>query len=563
MIRLFINNIEFTKYAAGIGELKEIIERNAEDGLVTYGTTLSLTANGDLYNLLYNTFLKDPCSGREKVIECKVKLDSNNCQSIESFEIRPDSLGLRIDDCECDFSLIRVPEKDSEYECLRNQISYGKLNGFKDYITKVDRAYKIGYCIDLSVYRYMIIFLYTTTIKTLVDIIQTICNAINKIPFVDIDGCGAVFDDLENYIVGCNHYHTVATIRDIMEYNLGLCGLKFKSSIFQDDPAYSMTALESAANDDGFTVTQCDKSDHQWNEANTANINAIQLIKLLKKPFNADAEIIGDTLYFERKDYFDKIIPFVMNIEDEEENILNEIEYSFSSEKVAAFLNLEYEQDPIDNMGNKLRVREYNYTKEWNPNKSKNTSGGKTINFDNFAAIRWQNDQYSDENFEAGQLADLRAHGKLLGEFNIGSCDFSHWQILSDGQFQYFKLFIIDKRPLPQCSGCNFYTSSKTYIKPHVYSYNDHLKGKALYDRFHFIDDPQYRLIRPIQVDTIEWKPKDFCKALDIIRKNNLNINIESKYYGEARPEKIEIDYQNCIITFTGMKYRCEFNYPG
>lgn len=560
MIRLYINNIEYTKYAHGINGLTEIIERNTEDGLISYGTTLSLTAKESLYDLLYSTFVKDPCAGIERIIECNVKIDSNNCNSEESFEIRPDSIVSRINDCECDFSLIRVPEKDSEYECLRNQISYGKLNGFKEYITQLGRSYKVGYCLDLSIWRYTLLYLYIISIKTVVDIIQGICKFLRRLPGRFGDNCGVALDDLENYIIGCNHYHTVATINDIMTYNLAKCNLKFKSSIFQDSIIYQDTVLESAVNDDGWTVTNCDKSDHQWNEQNTANINAIQLLKLLKPVFNADAQIIGDTLYFERKDFFDKKLPLMMNIEDEAGNILNEIEYSFSSEKVAAFLKLEYEQDPIDTQGNKLRVREYNHTQEWNPNKSKNTSGGKTITFNNFAAIRWQNDQYTDESFEARQMAKWRDNGS--GAFAIGSCNFTHWQILADGQFQYFKIFILAKGSLPKCSNCNFYSAKRTAVNSDYSSYNDDLKGRKLYERFHYIDDPKYRLIRPIEVDTIEWKPKDFCKALELIKKNKLNINIESKYYGESRPEKIEIDYENCIIKFSGMKYRCEYNYP-
>ena len=75
MIKLIINGIDYTSNANGIDELIESIEENKSDGLVSYGTSISITANGKLYNYLNEYFFADPCKGKENILKCLVKIN--------------------------------------------------------------------------------------------------------------------------------------------------------------------------------------------------------------------------------------------------------------------------------------------------------------------------------------------------------------------------------------------------------------------------------------------------------------------------------------------------------
>lgn len=564
MIRIYINNKDYSTDVDDLQQFSETINLNAEDGLIEYGTSNTLTGNKAIYYLLKEFFFDNPCEGIKKELNVLIKSDSKKCAREQAFVIRPDSLNICFSDCQVTFKLLRIAAKDDAYECLRNQIAYGKDNGFLEWVVKTKKVYKIPYCHDLGFIQYVLLFIYNNTIKLLFDLIQLVC----KIPGVNGSLCDAV-DNVENIIIGCNKYHTAAMLSDIFEYNLNKCGLKFSSSIVKNDPVYKCTALEYGSND-GYVIDNCGESARQWNENDTRVLNVLQINKLLEDVFNSKGRIIGDTFHLERKDFFNKNLPVLLNVEDENEkgNLSECPEYSFNSDKVAAYLNLEFATDSIETQGNKIKVRHYDFTKEWNAEKSKNTKGGVTKNLQ-FGSQRYAFDEHQLESKEATHMAFMRSGGSKA--FGIGSCVTDHWQILSSGSMSEFKLLIIDKKDLlPKCNNCQFHTVVKKYVGVNnkyqwpgiVFSYNEPLKGKALYDKFHFIDDPKYKLIRPIELDTIEWRPSDFCAALEFIKNNLLNLSVESKFYGESTPESITIDYENCLITFSGMKYRCEFEYP-
>lgn len=559
-MKIYLNNILFTDIAND--GLTESIELNSEDGSIEYGVSSTFTTTGShSYNYIYDFFFKNLCDSLHKEIDARIVFE-NKCKLEENYKLRIDGIRLCEEDCKIEFNLTHVPVNEDKYLCLKNQISYGKSNEFQSFISP--RSFLIPYCQDVTMVTYVIMFIYYVTIKLIVDIIQFICKGLDTIGLGG--GLCDTLDNFENAIAGCNKYHTAALLSDIYEYNAKLCGLDFKSSIFQDDPVYGCTAMETASSGEGFYVSNCNDADKQWNQHNAENLNLLQLSKIFSVPFNAEFRVIGNTLCFERRDYFYNIAKPILNLESEYKNgrIEECPEISIDQSKVCAYLKLKFTDDGFDLIGNKLK-NEYNEIIEWNQNGNKNTKGECLKTFQ-LGMSAFLNDQRVQINFENRALAYIRDSN---GVFGTGSCNFRHWQVIQDGQFSEIKLLIVDKVNTLTCGNCKFYSAVRKKIDTvyniliafayvDVYSYNDPLKGQALYDNFHYIDDPKNNMIDIVELGDIKWTPIDFCEAVKFIRKHGLLSAIESTRFGKSIPKSIEINYDECTITFKELKFRCK-----
>lgn len=559
-MKIYLNNILFTDIAND--GLTESIELNSEDGSIEYGVSSTFTTTGShSYNYIYDFFFKNLCDSLHKEIDARIVFE-NKCKLEENYKLRIDGIRLCEEDCKIEFNLIHVPKDEEQYLCLKNQVSYGKSKDFKDFISS--RSFKIPYCQDMTMITYLLMYIYQITIKTIVTILQFICAGLDTIGLGG--GLCNLLDRLENAITGCNKYHTAALLSDVYEYNAKLCGLEFKSSIFQDNEVYKCTAIETAISGEGYYIHQCNDSDKQWNESNAENLNLLQLSKIFSVPFNAEFRIIDGKLCFERRDYFYNISKPILNLESEYKNgrIEQCPEISIDQSKVCAYLKLQFTEDGFDLIGNKLK-NEYNEIIEWNPTGNKNTKGECLKTFQ-LGMSAFLNDQRVEINFENRALAYMRQSNGIIG---TGTCDFKHWQVIQDGQFSEIKLLIVDKINTLTCSSCKFYSTIRKKIGSvkdifiafgdvDVYSYNDPLKGQALYDNFHYIDDPKNNMIDIVELGDIKWTPTDFCDAVQFIRKNGLLSAIESDRFGKSIPTSIEINYDECTISFKGLKFRCK-----
>lgn len=561
MIKL--NGITYTDII-GLDSLVETIKLNDSDSTIEYGISNTLTATGDSYKFIYDYFYKDLCNSLDKEISVLIK---EKCGELH-YKIRIDGITLNECDCTIQFVLIYVPVDEEKYLCLKNLVSYGNNKEFKDWITSQKRSYKVGYCQDYSMITYAVQEIYTITIKTIVDVIQFICGALKKIG-IKVAFCRAL-DNLENAIVGCNKYHTTATIKDIFEYWCKKCQLEFQSSIFQNDSVYKCTVIETAVGGEGYYISECNDSDKQWNENNAETLNLLQLAEMLTKVINGAYRVKNGKFILERKDYFDEISKTVFNYEKElaKGNLKECSEISIDQSKICAYLKLSHSIDALDQTGNKS-INEYNEIIEWNESGNKNTKGQCLIQIP-FAPSSWSNDERLKRSFESRYLANIRVYDSL-GTFNTGSCDFTHWQNISDGQLSAPKLFVLDKIPISKCNDCNVYAPIKRLIqKPSnqgqpyfgiykgIWDYNYPLKGQALYDRFYYIDDPKNNKTKIVEFSDIIWNPDDFCKAVEFIKLNGLCIDIQSNKYGKSTPQTIEINYSECSIKFTGLKFKCK-----
>ena len=413
MIKLIINSYDYSQYAEGIDKLDYLIQLT-QDGTIERGATSNLRVKGRLYDLIYKTFFESPCSGRNEMLLGNLKID---CQgSIIDIPVELTSFGvdLCIQECEANVVFKSTKAENEAYNCLKSQTNFHKDNGFGEWLTNQRRNFKMVYCQDYTVITYVLLTSYTS-IKLIIDALQPIAFVIDKIFGSNIKD---TFDKLENAVIGCNHYHDVVLLKDIFEYNLKLCGLEFQSTILQNDPVYKNTAIESGVSGEGFFIQNCQDSDTQFNEDNAENINVLQLAERLRSIFNAEYRIKNGKFIFERKDYFYKNLPTLLNIDTEyKANRLDVCpEFSFNDQKLCAYWRIDYENDFLDAMGNKM-LSEYNEIIEWNKgNERKDNKGECRVNA-RFSPARFSNDLYIANIFGAVLLANLRTDNGL-GFFN-------------------------------------------------------------------------------------------------------------------------------------------------
>lgn len=570
MNRIKVNGIDYTTWADGLQEFQLSIQRNTEDGAVEYGTTLDIRAEGKFYDLIYSTFFDNICEGRKKQLEAVVEIDNGSCNFEIDFLIVPDGIDICFDGC-AEITLQYVQPDNDAYLCLKQQVSYWSTIDretfqenpkqglrpdpqFYSYIK--NRTHKILYCQDWGFITYLLYFLYTLTLGIIYNfVLKPLCSL-------------GILDDLcdqleyfERAISGCDKYHTAVLIKDIFEYNINKCGLQLESSIL-NDPTYKWTALESAVDGEGFNILACKDDRAQFRGINAEIINVLQLSKKLEPVFNSQIRIRDGKFFFERKDYFYDNAETILNL-DEKANELDECpRWKLNSDAIFAYLEMQFTLDSFDFQGNK-NISQYNEIVEWNPEGNPNTKGKKLVNV-LFSPSKWSHDQNIKESTEQQFLAALRNNNFPL--VDIGTCDATHAQLIQDGQLAFPKLILIDPVQKIGCNSCQFSTAQKVKIDngggffpfnyKFVYSYNDGLKGQALYDRFHYIDDPNGDG-RIVKLDSVTWYPSDFCDAVGTILEKGLDVGIESDKYGKTIPEKIDINFAECSITFSELKFKC------
>lgn len=574
MIKLIIDSVDYSQYAEGIDKLDYLIKLS-QDGTIERGATSILKATGKLYELIYNKFFLNPCSGRNELLKANLKID---CQgSIIDIPVELPAIGIDfcISKCEANIVFKSTKVENEAYNCLKSQTNYHLNNGFGEWIVNQKRNYKMVYCQDYTAMTYILLTSYTS-IKLIVDLLMSIVNSINAV--LDFLGFDKVnwndpFNNLENAVIGCNHYHDVILLKDIFVYNLRLCGLEFQSSIF-DDPIYKNTAIESGVSGEGFFIQNCQDSDTQFNEDNAENINVLQLAERLRSVFNAEYRIKKGKFVFERKDYFYNNLKTLLNVDAEYRNGTIDVcpNFEFNDLKLCAYWKIEYQNDFLDAMGNKM-LREYNEIVEWNKGNERKDNKGECRIDAKFSPARFSNDSYIEGIFGAVLLANLRTDNGL-GVFETGTCDFAHAQIITDGQLTNPKLIVIDPdKPVINCFKCNFVgaTKRRVYgdnvkfkgsgnisIRRGIWDYNSPMKGQQLYDRFHYIDNPNSESARYIKLADFIWTPRNFCEAVNLILENELSLNVDSDLFGGSTPTQISINFNDCKIKFGGLNFKCK-----
>lgn len=313
--------------------------------------------------------------------EIKVKIYDNCCNTLV---IEGVIRASTIDWCEPICSIkANIIEGKQAVDCVKSTLIWDNKYGFLDREQK-----RMRYAVDISPTGLLIILLIFYSIfslllyplQGLIAFIAGIAALFSSASFDDLFGqWTAWIDDLRERMLIQNWYHPTALVRDYINNACQVCGLTFYSSILNNPASpYYNTLLFSAQIRKGYKPSQ---STGKLIEQNLPTETIETLMNEHLKPlFNGEYWIIGSTLIFERRDFFDN----PSNVWIDAEQLLNDgliendrVCFSYLDKERPAFAQFKYAQDFADPIGNYAGQR-FDKIVEWNPSISYSpTQSGK------------------------------------------------------------------------------------------------------------------------------------------------------------------------------------------
>lgn len=498
-----INDIDYSDVIDGLDTLPISVKLNTSNKTVEISITGDLTFNGRAYDLIFNTFFSN-CNGKAGKLSGSVYF-ADVCVT-KDFVIRYDQ--VTYDPCSCTAE-VQLKIESPESECYRYLNSKAIWqNGFIDAFTHP----KIHYCSQPGFLHYIFLFVFfplMCPVLLALELIETIVNAIISVLNAIIPGSGPIdplnitsLDDVDEIILGCGKRHVAPVIREVMQYHTDKCGLSFQSSILVNDPLYSNSALLHAQNERGIDIKD---GSFNWIDENRWNVSCIDVLNKISLLHNAEYRIKNGTLVYERKDYFlTDFEPAEINlIELCKDGSLANLEYSIIR-GAKAYGKFEYQKDAVDTEGNRM-ISDYNDIVEWNDPVQEHLSGEHSVS-NEFSPARFMFDRQTQEKngaFDYDRRVDkLRRYGGYVGGVGIFlGCPLpvsnkrERDLILENNTALNIKVLALEqntprsdaktiRRKRGSDDGIDFYD----YNWPYYYDAN--YINPELYQRFHFIDNP-------------------------------------------------------------------------
>ena len=551
--KVIINGKDYSNDIYGLDTFDYKISKTSDGGVETGSTTI-LKAKGAAFNLIYDTFFKDPCNSLEKKLSIVYK-DSICCTEFK-FIATQKQVKVCIEDCYAEVVLVEDTFNLEAYNCLKSMINFWKPTDYESHLVKTNNYYLIPTCHDFGFLHKALLVLHKLIISPLISIVKGICDVIE---FFDNDACDKLEDDLkdfENEMLGCKRYHTAFNVLDMFQHVSKHCGLVFESKTILEKQPYNCLAWLSAQINEGILYTDCNKQGAQFNEVNAPPFNALQMAEKLKAVFNAEFIIQDGKFYFENRAYLRSTYKFLFDVEKEITygRIIECNELEYDDDKLCAYGRFQYGTDSIDTSGDKLKS-EYNDIVEWNNPPRPNQT--KECKFENdFSPASFAQDLEQDD------FVNYCRRNAFL--FEKSSCDYSNALILTRGTAEKDKLIIIDKNNPVICDKCKFHTAVKIPYpnKKDTYKYNypmyfdEFATHQELYKEFWQSEDPRKGKSNLLKINKIIYKPNDFCKFVEEINTAKLKSYVTYKgikYY----PSEIVIKRKSCLIELSNLIGEC------
>jgi hypothetical protein len=375
---------------------------------LTKSFTSELEFYDDGYNILKFWLLTD---SNAFINEVKVKIYDTCCNTLVIDGV---IRATTIDWCEPICSIkANIVEGKEAFDCLKSTLIWDNTTEDESGLTFLQREQKrLRYCVDLSPTGLLIILLVFYVIFSLIlNVLGLILTFFAGLAFLlsfgfldfqdTLDQLTGWIDELQERMIICNWYHPTALVRDYIENACQKCGLTFQSSILKNPGSvYNNTLLFSAQIRKGYKPS---KTAGNLIEQNLPTETIETLMDSYLKPlFNAQYWVIGNTLIFERKDYFDN----PTNVWIDAEQLLNDgliegerICFSYLDKERPSFADFKYAQDFADPIGNYAGQR-FDKIVEWNQNPYSATQSGKYEPNIASSPARFRSDQIEDDTYE-------------------------------------------------------------------------------------------------------------------------------------------------------------------
>lgn len=384
-----LNGTVITGRIDGVEQFNVTWRENDDDGGLAKSYSSELRFYDDGYSIL-KPILIDDVNGFNNTVDVQI---FDECCGRLVFDGQITGDGIDWCDPECWISANVVAKKEA-LNCVRSTLLTDNHNGFMSREQK-----KVRYCVDIRpdfilpilIFIFMIlnIVIYTVLIplSAVVVVIQSIAFVVCVVVCAVSPGCtladcqggtwtnptGAFseisgwFTDFKNRLIQCQWYHPTALVRDYIQNVCEKCGLTFQSSILNNPASpYFNLLLFSAPIRKGYKPSETNGL--LISENTPIETLDTLMTRHLNPMFNAKYWIVGNTLVFERKDFFTGSSTWI----DAEQMLMdgriieNQICFSWIDRERYSFADYKYSPDGSDLIGNEAAER-YEDIVEWNP----------------------------------------------------------------------------------------------------------------------------------------------------------------------------------------------------
>lgn len=563
-LKIELNGTLITGRIDGVQNFVITYRKNDRDGNTVKSYSSELTFYDDGYNLIKSFLIDDPIGFSKKIA---VKIYDDCCTGAVFEGV---IMGDGIDWCEpgC-YVTANIIEDDPVLSCVQNTLIWDDHDGF------LNRTYPpVYYCVEnrpiflhilvgliseiiqlvVNIIAFAIIpviFLITGFLFVICNIIRVICNGFSFRIFgttiniqlcnpPNCNGLNPVFNvqrllEITNRVTAaldtCGSYHPSPYVRDYINNVCKKCGLTFQSSILNDNTnpvgsIYYNTVLFAAQIKRGRIPGTSDFrpiGDNKPIETLETLLN-----QYLCPTFNAKWKIFGNTLVFERKDYFKYTTQWIdTELLLNEGRILNDqICYSWTDRKRYSYGNYQYQPDAMEYIGNEAKNR-YNDIVEWNNPYSPSQTGEYALSLPLSPA------SFDDDGEQIGYAVELSKG------FQLTPNNPDRVMLMAQHNTFNYRLLIVENDPqtdnLPRvkhdysdafCGGSIPGINPDQRFNYPFWFYAG--RNNNLYSLFHYIDDPrqigstQYDFDFTFEFNCQEFQSFGFEKYVRLIRGNQI-----------------------------------------
>jgi hypothetical protein len=579
-MKIELNGVLITGRVDGTENFEVTLRREDNFGRTARSFSSELVFFDDGYQIL-KTALIDPVNGYGLKVDVQI---FDDCCSEPVFVgvIRGDA----IDWCEPDCSIsTQIIEEDLAYNCLQSKV-IPELNFNSN--DRVDLIYCIegrpkflhiigaillsiiGFIVSTVLLPFVIVIIIISTFIYLIcsvvalisfDLTQDDCDDSQTNPANTVDLIQDLIDETVGFFDTCNRKHPSVLLRRYLEEGCSQCGLTFSSSIFNPSSIYYNSVLWAASVEKGVSNTIAGSNIISQNYP----IETMEtfLDNVLKPTFNGDYAIIGNTLVFERKDFFNSTTQWIDGDQllNDGRIVDNQICYSWIDRERWAFGRFEYNVDALDIIGNEAKLR-FNDIVDFNVPYNPTQTGQLNVSLP-LSPARFRSDDIDGEGtifdilevFQGGflnlifggQFANQNKKAMLLNNH----CGFNYKLLIWDGVDR--NLATVKNNYSDSFTGGSVLVDGVNVDPDDRFNYPYWFKENNtnnLYSLFHYIDDPrnpsatQFNFNFTFQFDCSDLNAFDWSKTVRLPKNGSIVF---------GRVKEVKINFINRTMSVNGI----------
>ena len=370
---------------AGLDGITATIRRAKEVGGSAFTFTGELTFYGDAYEVIRDTII---LATAPHLVKVPILIYSDACPDqpfigyIEGGNVDWCEISDGKVECSAKATIVDGSALSEKLACVRNTIIWKRTLKFQS--NEISRgedttrqARYLPFCIQSSqpfLFELTLLFFWVMrfvlrpilfVVGVVVTVLNKIIEAINTIPFapnlplIDFDGNDdtSIFDEfretmdaLEEKTTGCGAKHKTPFVSSYIQNVCDICGLTLQSSILSTGGTYYDLMRLDAARYSTLPEYQSDKIEATFLK-NAPNLNGAQCLDQLKRNFNWDWWIEGDTLLIEPLGELTGFVWFSQG----DGTVVKSFCIGTTDEDIPAYGVYDYQEDLSDVSGSQVR----------------------------------------------------------------------------------------------------------------------------------------------------------------------------------------------------------------